>query len=590
MGNAIQKLPIKRHAWAILLALLIGAIYAGPYVFHANTPGYQGVFMADSGDADFYFTAINKSYESRGLIGDPFLYEYQDARNPFQFFLIEFVLGKIGNALRMSMDILAAATAFVFPMLLALLAYAFAYRISGSRLTAIVVSAAVLLGNEVVRFSGVADLFNTFALEGSYREFLAYARPVNPQVSALFFFGALFALYNLLQNPRSRMNIALAGVSVGILLYIYPYFWAFAFVVTGILFLYALIARSRALIFGTFFAGVVSLVIMAPFFIANLPIFLYGSGSALTEAIPTHRVIFEKMILVPLFLYTLIWLYAWKSKGAGKVGQFAAVFVQKYNFVFLLLLAGVVVSNHQVITGKLMFQQHFHFFTNIPMFLFSMSVLGMEVLALVSRLWRIGAASALVILLAWFSIGVQIISYNAHVAEAARHQPLAPIFEYLNTEASPNSVVLTNYFLSTRLTIHTQHFVYMGGYDATFAVPKEQLVHDYFVMLSLRGVKGGGIREYLYEHRNEVGAILFIGTYWRDLCGSYGCFPDQVLEELVPQYQEFIKQPLVQSIRTHKIDYLLWDSVSEPEWQLKGLVRNPPVLESGDFKLYMLQP
>ena len=83
--------------------------------------------------------------------------------------------------------------------------------------------------------------------------------------------------------------------------------------------------------------------------------------------------------------------------------------------------------------------------------------------------------------------------------------------------------------------------------------------------------------------------MLFIGTYWRDLCGSYGCFPDSVLENLVVQYKNFSSRSLLENIKKYKIDYLLWDSVAEPEWGLKGLVAEPPVYESGDFKLYAIK-
>ncbi|OGC80260.1 hypothetical protein A2943_00080 [Candidatus Adlerbacteria bacterium RIFCSPLOWO2_01_FULL_51_16] len=579
---------MKKHFAAFILALFVGAIYVGPDVYNTYTPGYQGIVMADSGDADFYFTVINKSYESRGLVRDPFHYEYRDSGNPFQYFPIEFVLGKVGKALGLRIDELAIAAEFFFPALLTLLLYAFAYGISGSRLTAIAVAAAMLLGTELVHPNGISNLFRNFIFRGEFSEFLSYSRPVNPQVSGLFFFAALGALLHLLRAPRSAWAIALAGVSVGILAYIYPYFWMFAFVALGVMGLYALAMRNWPLFFATCASGFVAALVMMPFLVANLSIFVHGGGSQLTQAIPTHRVIVEKVILLPLFLYSIIFLWGWWSRGRGVVGEWAAAFAQKYLFVLLLLIAGVIVSNHQVITGKLVFQQHFHFFTNIPMFVLAMTFLAMESLTLVPKVWRVLTVVALVVVCGWFALGVQVASYRAHSEDSARHQALAPMFAYLRAQG-PGTVTLTNYYLATRLTIYTQGFTYMGGYDATFAVPKSQLVHDYFVMLALQGVAAGEVQTYLYGHRDEVGALLFIGTYWRDLCGSYGCFPDSVLDALVPQYQKFLSQPLSQTIKTHKIDFILWDFKMEPEWRLKGLITEPAVVESGDFKLYAIK-
>jgi hypothetical protein len=166
---------------------------------------------------------------------------------------------------------------------------------------------------------------------------------------------------------------------------------------------------------------------------------------------------------------------------------------------------------------------------------------------------------------------------------------MAEIFKHLNNEED-SSVVLTNSYWATRLTMYTEDFVYSGGYDATFAVPKERLAHDYFVLLALRGVSPGESRAYMSKsvNRHEIASLLFIGTYWRDLCGSYECFPDSVIDELVKGYGEFSIRPLAEAIRDHRIDYILWDSKQEPGWQLKGLVQDLAAVTSGDFRLYRL--
>lgn len=268
-------------------------------------------------------------------------------------------------------------------------------------------------------------------------------------------------------------------------------------------------------------------------------------------------------------------------------------FVDKYSFVTLLLFTGLIVSNQQVITGRMVFVEHFHFFTNIPIFLLSMSILGGEVLALFSGFLRFLGVGVAIVALAWFSLGVEVISYRAHAEEAERYQKLAPIISYLNKSAPKQSVIMTNYFLCTRLTIYTPHFVYSaGGTDATFPVPRERVLHGYFTTLALRGVTADSVRAYVYEpaNRKEIGSMIFVGTYWRDLCGSQGCFPDSVLEDLIPRYQAFASHPLLENIHKYKADYLLWDSKKEPSWRLRDIIEYPPVMESGDFKLYTLKP
>ena len=586
-----MTLRVKTHAIAILLALLVGVVYAAPDVYHASTQGYQAIIMADAQSSDFYLSAINKSYASPTPIGDPFQYEYQNAHNPFQFFLIEFASGKIGAALHLPLDVLRQIMDFIFPALLLLLLYALAYYMSGSRLTGCVVSVAMLLGNELVQPTSIHNLLHTFLLNGNYTQFLTYSRPINPQISGIFFFVVLFGLAYLLRNPCSKWAMVLSGAALGLLVYIYPYFWAFAFVLLGVMFLYALVVRHWRLLFATFIVGLINLLCMLPFLLLNLSIFLHGGGSDLTQAIPTHRVIIEKFTLVPLFLYILIFLFAWWNRGTGTFGTWASVFRNKYIFVPLLLITGVIVSNQQVITGKLVFQEHFHFFTNIPVFIFAMSLLGMELLLFIPRIWRILIAGLIMLVLAWFAVGIQVSSYKSYVGESLRYQELAPIFFYLRDSAPPQSVVLTDWYLSTQITMYTQDFAYATGNDATFVVPQVRLINDYFTMLDLRGVTAQSVRSYIYQpvNRDEIGQKLYIGTFWRDSCGSDGCFPNSILESLIPQYQAFVSTPLLTDVEGYKINFVLVDSVEDADWKNVYQILGTPVYRSGDFTLYAIK-
>ena len=581
---------LRAHLVAMLLALLVGILYAGPDVYHTHTPGYQGVVMADSGDADFYLSLINKNYISSSPVGDPFQYEYRDLHNPFQLFLIEFALGKVGSFFHLSIGALLIAMEFLFPALLTLLLYGFIYQLSKSRLAGSLGAGAMLLGNELVRQSNIHDLVSTFLLQGPYREFLAYSRPVNPQVSSIFLFGAVWTCFYLLQHPRSKVAVALAGFAVGALAYIYVYAWAFAFVVLGVVFLYALLSRRWQLLCAAGGAILISVLGMTPFLVANIPLLVHGGQSGLTQAIATHKPIVEKMILLPLFLYACIWLYSQWGRG-GRVLVWARAFREKYLFVLLLLVSGLIVSNQQILTGKVIFQQHFHFYTNIPVFLLAISLLVAELCMYLPRVWRIVCVAGALALLVGASLGVQIASYRAHEAEALRNQALAPIWAYLQKEAPRDSVVLSNAYLSTRLTIQTQGFSYAtGGYDVTYAVPKERLLHDYFSMLALRGVTKDSIRSYIYQknNRDEIGGTLFIGTYWRDLCGSSGCFPDSVLEDLIPQYKIFLTQPFLGQLKKYKIDFVLWDEKNDPQWYIEKITTKPPVVQSGNYSLYRI--
>ena len=202
---------------------------------------------------------------------------------------------------------------------------------------------------------------------------------------------------------------------------------------------------------------------------------------------------------------------------------------------------------------------------------------------------RFVAGSALVFIIVWFSIGLQVSSYKNDIVEATRYQPFASIVAYLHTQAPAQSVVLADpAFTATEVMIYTQDFVYDGGEaDATFQVPQSRLAHDYFVWLALQGVTAQSVRQYIYQrdNRSEIGYLFFNGVHWRDQCGWAGCFPDSVLENLIPQYQAFLKTPLLQNIKKYKVDYLLVDAKANGNWNLSQLPLTE-VAASGDFTLY----
>ncbi|MBU6214862.1 hypothetical protein KGM48_03430 [Patescibacteria group bacterium] len=581
MENAFRKI-ITRHAAALALALMVGALYAGPDVYHAFTPGYRGVPMMNATDEDFYLTVIHKSSTSSGLVQNPFNYEYRAQGNPFQYFFIEYALGHLGSFFHLGLDQLVIMMELVFPALLTLLTYAFGYWLSRSRLTGLLVAAALLLGNEIVHPDGLANLANTFLLRGSAHDFLTYMRPINPQESSLFFFGTLFSFALLARHPHKRWWRALTGGLIGVLAYIYLYYWIFAAIALGVFLVDRLVARDWRGLAAYAEAGVWALLSMTPFIITNLSLALHGGTSALTEAIPTHRFIVEKLILFPLGLYLLIALW-----GRKKRDSWAALFSSKYRVILLFLITSLLVSNHQVLDGRLYYQQHFHFFTNIPILLIALAVLGGELLERFPVKYRVGTAAGVILVCASFCIGVDVSSYRAHANEASRFQALSGVAAYLDKYADP--VVIADGTLSTRITALSGAYAYgAGGTDATFGVPFERIRNNYFVSLRLEGITPATLRPYLDAHRDEASAALFIATYWRDFCGSYGCFPDSVLDALVAAYRDFYASPFRDEINRARADFVLWDTVSDPAWGASPLLKSAPVYQNGDFKVYAL--
>lgn len=577
-----RRARVWRHRAAVLIALLIGVLYAGPHIIFMTTPGYQGIYMSEASDEDFYMTTIEKS--SVGApVGNPYLFEYQTVRNPFQYYAVERVLGWVRGLLQMPVDIFAIVMKFLFPALLTLIVYAGAFLLCRSRVSAVLASAAVLLGEELARPS-ITDLLATLRFESPFTHYMLYARPVNPQVSSLFFFAALIAFFLLFRRPTSRRAQVVAAVSIGVLAYVYFYFWVFVCVLVGVMGAYALVSRAWPLVRGALIALVGGLVLSLPFLLALFSA-LSGDAGMLSQAVPSHAPIIEKVVLLPLGLFMLVALYQWLRSRRRQSAR--ALFEPSYLFVGMLLLTGVLVSNQQVLTGKLVQQHHFHFFTNIPLLLFASALAVGEV----SRRWgttlRRVSIGALLLLLLWHATGVQVSSYNAHYAEYTRLQSLMPIVVWLDTHAPREAIVLEDQSASTRITMYTPVYLYSSAYDSTYVVPRERLEHNYFVQLALRGVTEKTVRAYVYDpvHRAEIGGLLYAGAYWRDFCGSYGCFPDRELEQLITAYTGFSRHTLAENIARYPVTYLLADNMTEPHWNLTHL-HLTPVASSSAYTLY----
>ncbi len=213
-----------------------------------------------------------------------------------------------------------------------------------------------------------------------------------------------------------------------------------------------------------------------------------------------------------------------------------------------------------------------------------------EVFMLLPRIPRAVAVGAVLFIFFWFGAGEQFSSYKAFSTTYVRYQQLASIYTWINTNAPAGSVILADQHNSSWIPMYTQDFVYNSPYDATYQVPQSRVIHDYFVDLALQGVRKENVRTYVYnaDNRNEIGYILFSGLYYRDLCGSAGCFPDSVLENLITGYQDFLSQSLLQNMKSHKVDYILLDSKTDSSWNLNGIV-DRSVIESGDFTLYSVK-
>lgn len=587
----MQKFILEffRNHFAIILCILcVGFIHVSPFLYFQNEAGssYKGFFLGGSYDEEFYWSLVNQVKDQKSVDGNMYIFEQADSGISFRYHPIEFVLGQIERIL--PIDKLAVATKFFFPALLTLVSYLMFSAFGLSRLGAIVGSFAVLLGNELAPLA-FNQILKTITLEGGPHSFLYYDRPVNPAVSAPIFFGLITLIYLFFTRPTFLKSV-LVGVGVGLMAYIYFFYWNYLLILFGLIIIVAIISKRWDLFKHTLSALFISLIVSSPFIFGVLQTFLFPDLDLLTVAknyISTHRFILEKIVLFPLIIVSLLLLFD-RKKQHTLINSNER---QSLFFVLLMLFSGFIASNQQVITGMEIQQFHYHFSTNIPAFLITMSLLFGLILSRIPKTFQYLGTFSVIGIFIIHAIFIQINSYRYNFNETLDSQRYISGFEWLNKNTTSNDVVFSDVRLSELLPVYTRNYVYGALHASAFPVPTERLKHNYYTTIAIDGVSTDEAKNHFYDpvNRNSLGQYIFEGQYWRAKCGSFGCFPDQTLDELVSDYKKFLDNPLRDNLKKYRIDYVFWDLKNDPTWKLDQYLFLEKVFSENEVAIYKVR-
>lgn len=565
--------------------LTIGLIYVFPHLYFIYSSGqdYKGIYISRSYDEESYIAQVRQVYDTLPVSQNPYLAQYSGQSVVNLDTAAPSMLGWLGKTMHLSIANLAIAMKFVLPMLIFLAAYAFLLELTGSSLLSAVTAFAILLGQELAPLN-ITSALRTFSFQSPFDNFLFFNRPINPQVSAIFFFLGLWALAKYWNNRHSFRQAIIAGIFVGIQAYVYFFYWDFSMILAGVVFLYALISRDKAFIKTAIVMVIASLIVSGPFIFEAFRILQTGSAAVTKNYILTHRFVPEKVILLPL----LVFIIAFISLKTVILDKFRGD--DKGNiFIFLLVLAGLIASNQQVIHGYEIQQFHYHFMTNISVFII---FICLAAFTLFERFKEGKYAKYLVgfiiVIVAWHGISVQAASYVAQKSDFIYYQKYGEFFDWLNENSKTNDVVYADWTNSEFVPVYTKDSVYSSYHAPTYPVPLERLEHNYFVYMYLEGVTKDQTSAYFRNetNRNQAGQFIFEGQYYRALCGSFGCFPDSILEDLIAKYKNFLNDDFETNLEKYKIDYVFWDKNKEPRWHLEKYAFLKPVLSNGGIILY----
>ena len=577
------KILIKSHYQAVILVFVLGILAVLPHLYFIYSSGsdYRGINILKSSDEESYMSMVNRAANGHNNTLAPYLYEYRDA-NDLSVGRLEIFWGRIAALTGISVANLFLALKFLCPLVLVVLFYWLTYLIGKNKIAALLAPLLIIAGLGIIG-AKLGTIKDVILWRGPLTEYWDFIRLLNPAFSGIFFLLAVLAIFYLFISPNVKRAL-LAGVIFGALFYIYLYFWTFIAVLVGVILIYALLGKNFKLFKYMSLAGALGLVIGAPqlfsLFNSFNKILIGASQAAGIGAVASHAPIREKLVLAVLVLY-IIFIVFLRRRGEYK---------REFLFPVFLLAAGTIAVNQQIVTGKVIQPFHYYFLTNLPSAYIALAVIFGHLVYLIRQkfLRYTVIVAVFVVVFAW-GIGVQASSYKYWAPGYRELQKYSLVFDWLTANAAEDSVIYGNDDITDLIPAYTPFFVYWSPYagDSAYS-PMERKESAYFINMRLVGLDASSGETYLRRRQNEVGQ-RFYSQYYRDLCGSYGCFPDGTMDKIVKDWQDFLRQPFEQEFKKYKVDYFVWDKNREPDWRIGDLKFLEPVYEYNGIQIFKVK-
>lgn len=551
----------RRHAAAVLLAL--GLSFFVGMVVHTGTqsvPGYAGIAKESMDDQRYYLTRAEEVLDGHPFLSNPYLAEHKEEA-PLQVWLPDYLLATPLGFLGLSVQQGYIAYDFIFPAILFLLTYAILFVLTRSRFVAI--------GFATVLHGG---LF-----------LLTLIRVPSPGFNFIWFELLFLTLILYIRSAR-RSAAVLATLSLGLLFYLYPYFWTYWVATLGIFLLVGFCARKEVRVWGVFGILIGGLALGAQYFwttltASHLP--YYKETLERVGMIYTHFPSGYSIVVAATL--TLVALAYMRSRQ-----------LLRFDGITLLLVSGtlaaIVVVNQQVITGQnLEFSSHYilpsiywcvitaAYITNRLLETYGSqrpeyrraACIGLGILALVS--------------VGWGSAAVIRIEYASTSNDRAIEQ-YAPIFSWLRTHTPKDAVVFANDTMSNAIPAYTSNNVYDSSYAILFFLSNQEAEQRFIISHYWSTFTPA----FVVDHQRSIFGAQYIDTYGHNQSKNtfrkilhlplvtYEQIPTGEIDRIIAEAKALQAQPFEKVLKEYRVDYVVWDTNSDPEWKL---TRYPLLIE-----------
>ena len=121
------------------------------------------------------------------------------------------------------------------------------------------------------------------------------------------------------------------------------------------------------------------------------------------------------------------------------------------------------------------------------------------------------------------------------------------------------------------------------------AATKERVFDILSAYYRLDGVGAEDAENYFLENKRDISHFLY-GMEYRELTGDYSGIPDEIILGHSRDYKDSLAVPTDEFLKKtwtkYEMDYFIWDTKEDPQWQLDKL----PFLEKtagiNDFIIY----
>ncbi len=299
--------------WALLTALVIGAVYFLPQLFHLWHWHSPQLLLEENYDEISYAVGASRAAGEHVAQPDPYHIDPWSAA-PFSFATAQFFpswfIGQLARLTNLSVTALLMLGSFVLPTIIGFL-FSYIVWLSGIKETSSIVLCVIF---SLLMLPPVLWLmqfrYTTALLTGSDPGFhlsLSYSRRYQPQLSAVIHYFTIALSLALLRVNRQnlyRSISVLVGIGFGASFYCYYFSWT---ILLGWFVLGALVVRWQHpdRLKGWLFAALLGLIIALPYFLSVIKNFSQVSQSAAsahTRILPTDPAIWITLTMSAVLL------------------------------------------------------------------------------------------------------------------------------------------------------------------------------------------------------------------------------------------------------------------------------------------------